>query len=68
MCFSQYLNILNEERAIFKKILRFQFALIMQGPIGHNALWRKLCSKLEIKELAKMTTSPPILMDMNCFR
>ena len=34
----------------------------------HSALWHKPHCKWEIKEFAKMTTSPPILEDMNCFR
>ena len=33
-----------------------------------SALWRKPHWKWEIKEFAKMTTSPPIFEDMNCFR
>ena len=43
-----------------KHVPEYLYIMCVTIKVGANALWRKLYCKWEIKEFAKMTTSPPI--------
>ena len=62
-----FINCLNDWLQLSKFSTEIMITLVCTA--NHDiALWRKLYWKWEIKEFAKMSTSPHIFKNLNCFR